>query len=85
MISDLDIYRAAKLLIDQHGDDAPIRVAERSDELLGKGDTEGAAIWRAIMAAIEELQRDRAPEKVNREMRWGAVLWQRARSCSAAA
>jgi hypothetical protein len=24
-------------------------------------DTEGAAIWRAIMAAIEELQRDRGP------------------------
>jgi hypothetical protein len=46
MIHDLDIYRAAKLLIDQHGQDAQIRAAERSDELLEKGDTEGAAIWR---------------------------------------
>ena len=63
MISDLDIYRAAKLLIDQHGEDAPIRAADRADELLqdGDGDTEGAAIWRAIMSAIEELQRDRGP------------------------
>jgi hypothetical protein len=27
MISDLDIYRAAKLLIDQHGEEAPIWAA----------------------------------------------------------
>jgi hypothetical protein len=59
MISDLDIYRAAKLLIDQHGQDAPIRAAERADQLLEEGDTEGAAIWRAIMGAIEELERGR--------------------------
>jgi hypothetical protein len=59
MIPDLDIYRAAKLLLDQHGQDAPIRAAERADELLEDGDIEGAAIWRAIMSAIEELQRGR--------------------------
>jgi hypothetical protein len=34
LIPELDIYRAAKLLIDQHGQDAPIRAAERADELL---------------------------------------------------
>jgi len=68
MISDLDIYRAAKLLIDQHGQDAPIRAAERADQLLEEGDTEGAAIWRSILAAIEELQRGRLDdESVNRE------------------
>ncbi len=38
MISDLDIYRAAKLLIDQHGENAPIRAAEQADELLEPGD-----------------------------------------------
>ena len=59
MIPDIDIYRAAKLLVDQHGEDAPIRAAERADELLEAGDTEGAAVWRAIVAAIEELQRGR--------------------------
>jgi hypothetical protein len=63
MIHDLDIYRGAKLLIDQHGQDAQIRAAERSDELLEKGDTEGAAIWRTIIAAIEELQRGRLDGK----------------------
>ena len=59
MIPELDIYRAAKLLIDQHGEDAPIRAAERADELLDDGDTEGALVWRAIVRAIEELQRER--------------------------
>jgi hypothetical protein len=59
LISGLDIYRAAKLLIDQHGEDTPIRAAQRAGELLRDGDTEGAAIWRVIMSAIEELQRGR--------------------------
>jgi hypothetical protein len=56
---DLDIYQAAKLLVDQHGEDAPIRAAERADELLETGDFEGAAIWRSVLAAIEEMQRGR--------------------------
>ena len=59
MIPELDIYRAAKLLIDQHGDDAPIRAAERADELLDNDDSEGALVWRAIVRAIEELRRER--------------------------
>ena len=33
MILNRDIYRAAKLLIDQHGQDARIRAAERADTL----------------------------------------------------
>jgi len=33
--------------------------AERTDELLGDGDTGSALVWRAIMRAIEELQRER--------------------------
>jgi hypothetical protein len=66
LIPDLDIYRAAKLLIDQHGHDAPIRAAERADELLEAGDIDGAGIWRAIMGSIEELQRGPEPgELVN--------------------
>ena len=41
MIPDLDIYRVAKLLIDQHGEDAPIRAAKRVEELVAHGDAEG--------------------------------------------
>ena len=62
-ISDPNIYRTANLLIDQRGEDASIRATERADDLLEAGDTEGAAIWRAIMAAIEELQRAPKPDE----------------------
>jgi len=57
--SDPDIYRAAKLLIDQHGADAGLRVAERADQLLEAGDMIGAATWRRILKAIEGLRRGR--------------------------
>jgi len=38
MTDDLDLYRAAKLLIDQHGADAGLRAAERANKLLEDGD-----------------------------------------------
>ena len=59
MTSDPDIYRAAKLLVDQHGEDAPLRAAERADQLLEAGDMIGATTWRRILKAIEELGRAR--------------------------
>jgi hypothetical protein len=59
MIADLDVYCVAKLLVDQHGEDAALHAAGRADELLEDGDLDGAATWRAIMFAIEELQRGR--------------------------
>ena len=59
MINDTDIFRAAKLLIDQHGEDAPIRAAPRADELFDEGDIDGAVVWRRILEAIDELQRGR--------------------------
>ncbi len=55
MTSDLDIYRAAKLLIDQHGQNAAFRAARRADALLKAGDLDGAAIWRRVVKAIHEL------------------------------
>ena len=67
MTSRMDIWRAAKLLIDQHGADAPIRAAQRADELLARGDVEGQAVWKRILRAIEALTR-REPdcnERVN--------------------
>jgi hypothetical protein len=52
--------------MDQHGDEAATFPAGRADELLEEGDTDGAAIWRRILEAIEELQRGtREGEAVN--------------------
>ena len=59
MISDPDIFHAAKLMIDQHGEDAAVRAAVRADVLLADGDPEGAVVWRRILEAIEELKRAR--------------------------
>jgi hypothetical protein len=63
MIADLDIYRAAKLFVDQQGDEAAVYSATRADQLLEEGDLEGATVWRAISVAIKELQRTRRPDE----------------------
>jgi hypothetical protein len=41
------------------GADAAVQAALRADELFEAGDEHGAAIWRAIVRATEELQRER--------------------------
>jgi len=51
----MDIWRAAKLLVDQHRTDAPIRAAQRADELLAAGDMKGRAVWLRILKAVKEL------------------------------
>ena len=51
MISDLDIWRSAWLLVDQHGADAPVEAAMRIDELLDKGDLDGRTVWVRILSA----------------------------------
>jgi hypothetical protein len=56
MITDLDIYRAANLLIDRYGDDALTEAAQMIDRMLAEGDSEGRIVWRRIKRAIEELQ-----------------------------
>ena len=55
MIPEIDIYRTAKLLVDRHGQDAPIHAAMRADELLAAGDMAGKAAWVKILKATEEL------------------------------
>ena len=66
MTDAIDIYRAAKLVIDRHGGEAALNAAARTAVLAGEGDVEGAAVWRQIAAAVEELQRERRPgEAVN--------------------
>ena len=55
MASNTDIYRTANELIKQHGEDAPIHAAMRADELLEAGDVDGQAVWKRILAAVDEL------------------------------
>jgi DNA-binding response OmpR family regulator len=53
------IFRAAKLLLDRHGENALLRAAERTNQLLDAGDMIGAATWQRILGAVEELTRGR--------------------------
>jgi hypothetical protein len=71
---DLDIYRAAKLLIDRHGDEAALYAVRRADLLLEEGDTEGATTWRAFARAIEELRRDRGRARKTTEIGASVML-----------
>ena len=62
MVSDLDIYRTANLLIHQHGaDGAKLHAAQRADELLAEGDLDGDRTWRLIFKAIGELASTELP------------------------
>jgi hypothetical protein len=67
VISDPDVWRGAQLLIKQHGDEAQLVAAQRADEMLKKGDLDGATSWRLILHAVEELQRmkPKMGERVN--------------------
>jgi hypothetical protein len=56
MISDLDIWRAATLLIRKHGATAELEAAKRSDLMLDRGDDERRILWARIRRAVEALQ-----------------------------
>jgi hypothetical protein len=56
MISDLDTYRAANLLIRRHGADAEIEATRRADIMLERGDRDGQLVWMRIRRAIAQLQ-----------------------------
>ena len=64
VIDEPDIYRAAKILIDQHGEDAAERAERRASELWDEGDAEGTAVWRHILKAVDELTRPRPDDEL---------------------
>jgi len=56
MVSNLDIYRAANMLIERYGDKALIEAAKMIDRMLDHGDVAGRDVWRRIRRAIADLQ-----------------------------
>ncbi len=56
MISEIDIYRAANLVIERHGADPVIEAARMIDRMLELSDAEGRSVWKRIKSAIEHLQ-----------------------------
>jgi hypothetical protein len=45
MVSDLDIWRAANLMIREHGADAELEAARLQDLTLDRADDEGRLVW----------------------------------------
>ncbi len=56
-VSDVDIYRSAKLLVDEHGRDAIQIAGGKALEMHEAGDKASEAFWCRIMDAIQELGR----------------------------
>ena len=61
-ITDLDIYRSARVLIDQHGEDAPIWAAQKANTMLERGNMDGERLWLRILEAIDTLQATEPPD-----------------------
>ena len=63
-MDEADIWRSAKALIDSYEDDATIHAARRADELLARGDLDGAGTWRQVLEAVSglSLAQTNAPE-----------------------
>jgi hypothetical protein len=61
VIPEIDIWRAAQLMLMRYSEQTLEESAARPDELSLTGDYDGAATWRRIMAAIAELANTTPP------------------------
>jgi len=68
LTSDLDIFRTANVLVKHYGEDADLEAAQRADAMLEKGAIDGQRVWKRVLAAVKEIQREepREGEAVNR-------------------
>ncbi len=56
MTDEIDVCRAAAVLLRERGENAAIEAAMRADVLLGQSDMEGRAVWLRVLAAVNELE-----------------------------
>jgi hypothetical protein len=65
VIPEIDIWRAAQLMLKRYGEKALEESAARADELALAGDADGTTTWRRIMAAVTELANKVPPGPVH--------------------
>jgi hypothetical protein len=65
MISEIDIWRVANLMLTRYGDEAMLEGAQHAHELAADGDRVGAATWLRITAAIGQLANTTPPPRVH--------------------
>ncbi len=62
MPDEIDIYRCAKLLIDQLGEGALTFAAQQADACWERGNLDGKAVWMGVIRAIRELLDQKPPD-----------------------
>ena len=65
MIPEIDIWRAANLMLKRDGEKALAESAARVDELAADGDHDGAVTWRRITDAVGQLANTTPPGTVH--------------------
>jgi hypothetical protein len=61
VILEIDIWRAAQLLLKRYGEWALEIAVARAEELASNGDDDGVATWRRIAKAVGQLANTIAP------------------------
>jgi hypothetical protein len=61
MIPEIDIWRAASLMLKRYGEKALEESSTRADEFAADGDHDGASTWRRITVAVKQLANNVPP------------------------
>ncbi|HYZ39789.1 MAG TPA: hypothetical protein VE687_04080 [Stellaceae bacterium] len=65
VIPEIDIWRAANLMIKRYGENALEQSSRRADELAADGDHHGAVTWRRIANVVAQLANTTPPGPVH--------------------
>lgn len=65
MVSEIDIWRTANLIIQQHGEGAQWEAARLGDLAIENGDPEGERVWVDVLKAVKSLMDVKPPGPVN--------------------
>jgi hypothetical protein len=67
ILSELDVWRSAQILVQAHGENAPLEAAQRADRALEDGFLDVVAVWKRILGACQELLRSQpsSPNEIN--------------------
>jgi len=64
-MEEIDLWRAANLLIQYHGDDAEREAARLGSLAIERGDTQGQQVWFGVLTAIKSLKNRQPPGPTN--------------------
>jgi hypothetical protein len=55
VISEIDIWRVANLMLNRYGDEAMAESVKCADDVAANGDLVGVAVWLRVIGAIRQL------------------------------